>query len=173
MTAVYIALGSNLGDRAAYLAAARAGLDALPGTELTRTSPVYETAPVGPQNQGPFLNAAAELETELGPRLLLDHLHRLERAAGRAGGEKRVPWGPRELDLDLLLFADRRLNQPGLVVPHPHLHERWFVLKPLADLIPDCVPPGFTRSVKQMLDALEAGEADAADPGNIEITSAR
>jgi 2-amino-4-hydroxy-6-hydroxymethyldihydropteridine diphosphokinase len=155
MTWVYLALGSNLGDRAAQLTAAQAALAALPGTRRVRMSRVYETEPVGPQDQGRFLNAAAELVTELGPRLLLQHTQRIERDAGRLSGDQRVPWGPRELDLDLLLFGDQRLHQPGLIVPHPQLHRRWFVLKPLADLIPDHRPPGLAQSIQQMLDALE------------------
>lgn len=159
MALVYVAMGSNVGDRAAHLTAARDGLDALPATAVRRMSSVYETAPVGPQDQGPFLNAAIELETELTPRLLLERTQRLERQAGRAGAADRQPWGPRELDLDLLLFGDRVLSQAGLRVPHPHLHERWFVLKPLAELIPDRVPPGFETTVQQMLDAVEAKAA--------------
>jgi len=163
MPRVHLAMGSNLGDRRAHLERARAALGALPATRVTRMSPVYETAPVGPQEQGPFLNAAIEIDTELTPRLLLAHTQRIEQAAGRAEPAERQAWGPRELDLDLLLFADRVLSQPGLAVPHPHLHQRWFVLKPLAELIPDRVPPGYTDTIQQMLEALESEQQRTAD----------
>jgi len=176
MPRVYIALGANLGDRQAHLDRARQALDALPATSVRRMSRVYETAPVGPQDQGPFLNAVAELATELTPQLLLEHTQRLEREAGRASRPEREPWGPRELDLDVLLFGHQRIDRPGLTVPHPHLHERWFVLRPLADLIPNRVPPGCAASVGAMLECLEResegdhggrAESDAGKPGDL------
>lgn len=128
----FLALGSNLGDRLAFLQAA---VDALP--DVVAVSRVYETDPVGPPGQGPYLNAVVELDTALSPRELLDWCRRLEEGAGRVRGER---WGPRTLDVDVLLVGDERVDEPDLVVPHPRLWERAFVLVPLADVAPDLVP---------------------------------
>ena len=131
----FLSLGSNLGDRWAYL---RQAVDSLP--DLVAVSPVYETEPVGgPPGQGPFLNAVVELHTDLSPRQLLELARRLEAGAGRRRGERH---GPRTLDVDVLLVGDLVVDQPDLVVPHPRMHERRFVLRPLADLAPELVPEG-------------------------------
>lgn len=131
----FLGLGSNLGDRLEEL---RRAVAALP--DLVAVSPVYETAPVGgPEDQGPYLNAVAELDTELAPEELLALARRLEEAAGRV---RTVRHGPRTLDVDVLLVGDRRVDGPDLTVPHPRLWERRFVVAPLADLAPDLVPPG-------------------------------
>jgi 2-amino-4-hydroxy-6-hydroxymethyldihydropteridine diphosphokinase len=128
----FLALGSNLGDRRAHIQAA---VDALP--DVVAVSPIYETDPVGgPSGQGPYLNAVVELDTELSPRELLDWCHRLEEAAGRVRTER---WGPRTLDVDVLLVGDLTVDEPDLVVPHPRMWEREFVLRPLADLAPELV----------------------------------
>ena len=134
MSAVYLGLGSNLGDRAAHLRAALTAVAALPGTNVRRVSPLYESAPWGVTDQPPFLNAVAEIETGLAPADLLAAVKRIERVAGRTAGPR---WGPRPLDLDLLLYDDRSLATPDLTLPHPRLTERRFVLAPLADLWPD------------------------------------
>ena len=129
----FLALGSNVGDRWGHL---RGAVAAMP--DVVGVSPVYETAPVGgPAGQGPYLNAVVELDTELGPRQLLDLCRRLETAQGR---RRSVRWGPRTLDVDVLLVGDLVVDEPDLVVPHPRLWERPFVLVPLADLAPDLVP---------------------------------
>ncbi len=137
----FVGLGSNLGARERLLASAVEGLAELPSTRLVRVSNWIETAPEGgPSGQGPYLNGAAELATELAPRALLERLLALERQAGRV----RVPGvanGPRTLDLDLLLHGSARLSEPGLVVPHPCLEDRLFVLRPLAELAPELVLP--------------------------------
>jgi len=130
----YIGLGSNLGDREATVEAA---LAALPG--VIAVSRLRETAPVGVVDQPPFLNGVARLETELSPRELLDTLLAVERSLGR---ERRERWGPRTIDLDLLLYANEVVDEPGLTVPHPRLHERRFVLEPLAELDSSLVVPG-------------------------------
>ncbi len=135
----YVALGSNLGDRSAALARAVEGLRATPGIELVSASSMWETDPVGPGPQGPYLNAVVKLRTTLTPRALLDRLLELEREAGRVRTSERN--APRVLDLDLLLHGARRLDEPGLELPHPRLHERAFVLEPLAELAPDLVHP--------------------------------
>ena len=122
---VYIALGSNLGDRAANLAFARARIDALPETQVTAESPVEETAPVGPVPQGAYLNQMLRVETALAPEALLAACLRIEADAGRdrAGAAR---WGPRTLDLDLVLFGDRRVDEPALRLPHPEIARRDF-----------------------------------------------
>ena len=127
----YIALGSNLGDRHAYLAGARQALDTLPGSRMIAASAVEETAPIGPAGQDAYLNQMVALETTLPPAELLSHLHEIERAAGR---ERRVRWGARTLDLDIVMFSRQRVTTPELTVPHPELHRRDFWLRELAEL---------------------------------------
>ncbi|MHB1156293.1 MAG: 2-amino-4-hydroxy-6-hydroxymethyldihydropteridine diphosphokinase [Phycisphaerales bacterium] len=153
MPHAHIALGSNLGDRAAHLLAARDALARLPGSTVTRCSHVYETDPVGPGRQNRYLNAVIELHTAMEPAALLRELLRIETDAGRVRREK---WGPRTLDLDLLLYDDLVIDTDTLTVPHPHLHERAFVLQPLCDIDPDLTHPALRRSVRQLLDALNA-----------------
>jgi 2-amino-4-hydroxy-6-hydroxymethyldihydropteridine diphosphokinase len=128
---VYVALGSNLGDRDAHLAHARARLAALPGTRLAAVSPVEETEPLGPVPQGAYLNQMALIETSLTPRQLLQELHRVEAERGRV---RRERWGPRTLDLDIVRFGDRRVREPDLVIPHPELANRAFWLRQIAEL---------------------------------------
>ena len=136
----FLGLGSNLGDRWAHL---RAAVAALP--DVVAVSPVYETSPVGgPEDQGPYLNCVVELSTELGPRELLGVAQRLEAAAGR---ERHERWGPRTLDVDVLLVDDLTVDEPDLVVPHPRMWERRFVLTPLADLAPDLLSVGWEARV--------------------------
>jgi 2-amino-4-hydroxy-6-hydroxymethyldihydropteridine diphosphokinase len=127
----FVALGSNLGDRAAFLETGRRGLAALPDTELVAASQVEETAPVGPVPQGSYLNQMVLLRTCLAPRALLDACLAIERVAGRTRGER---WGPRTLDLDLVRVGDRRIDQPDLKLPHPELPHRPFWQRELAEL---------------------------------------
>ena len=143
-----IALGSNLGDRAAHIAAAITALRREPGIEVVAVSAIYETDPVGPRPQGPYLNAAVRVETALRPSELLDRLLRIEASEGRR--RSRESCAPRTLDLDLLLYGDRRVDEPGLVVPHPRLHERAFVLEPLCDVAPEWLHPIFGKSVEDL-----------------------
>lgn len=135
----YVALGSNLGDREAQLTAAIEALREPPEITVEAVSTVYETAPVGPPPQGPYLNAVVRLCTQLAPRALLTRLLEIERAAGRERGGPR--WSARRLDLDLLLYGALVLDEPGLCIPHPRLHERAFVLEPLCELAPRLVHP--------------------------------
>jgi 2-amino-4-hydroxy-6-hydroxymethyldihydropteridine diphosphokinase len=136
MAIAYIALGANLGDRAATLRAAIERLGALGVVEAV--SPFFDTAPVGYTEQPRFLNAAARLRTDLPPRDLLHELLEIEASLGRV---RTIRWGPRVIDLDLLLYDDMVIDEPDLVVPHPRLHERRFVLEPLAALAPDLTHP--------------------------------
>src|SRR5690242_17492535 len=139
MTIAYIALGSNLGDRDDYLRRALTGLRQTEGVEVTRVSPLYETRPVGgPPGQGPYLNAVAEVRCQRGPHDLLAVLLHIEQQLGR---ERREKDGPRTIDLDLLLYGDLVHEDAQLIVPHPRLHERLFVLKPLAQLAPGLLHP--------------------------------
>jgi 2-amino-4-hydroxy-6-hydroxymethyldihydropteridine diphosphokinase len=127
----YVALGSNLGDRAAHLAAARRALAALERSRLVAESDVEETAPLGPEGQGPYLNQMVALETSLAPLTLLAALHEIEREAGRV---RDVRWGPRTLDLDIVLFERQTMDLAELAVPHPQLPHRDFWQRELAQL---------------------------------------
>lgn len=156
MARAWIALGSNVGDRRAHLERALVGLARTPSTRLLRSSRWIETAPVGgPAGQGPYLNGVAELETELGPRELLERLQSLERDAGRL---RTVEGAPRTLDLDLLLHGETRVDEPDLVLPHPRMEQRTFVLGPLAELAPDLVLPRSGRTVAERLRELAPGD---------------
>lgn len=128
---IFVGLGSNLGDRAAIIARALSLLDAS-GVRVLRCSSLHETVPQGgPAGQGPYLNAVAEMATALRPHELLEVLLDVERRCGRTRGERNAP---RTLDLDLLLYRDERIDEPGLTVPHPRMWERSFVLRPLEEL---------------------------------------
>lgn len=162
-TPACVALGSNLGDRSAHISAGFLSLAALPYSRFLARSSVIQTAPLilpGSPEQPAYLNAAVLIETRLSPRALLDALLEIELAAGRdrsnshAGGR----WGPRTLDLDLLLFGDAIIREPGLTVPHPHMHERRFVLAPLAQIAPALRHPALRRSVTELLEALGPNE---------------
>jgi 2-amino-4-hydroxy-6-hydroxymethyldihydropteridine diphosphokinase len=141
VTRAYVALGSNLGDREGTLRSALEALAAEPGIDVVAVSRFYDTEPVGYVDQPRFLNGAAALETELPARALLERLLAVELCFGRSR-EDVPPQGPRTLDLDLLLYGDAEIDEPGLRVPHPRLHERRFVLEPLADLDPALEVPG-------------------------------
>jgi 2-amino-4-hydroxy-6-hydroxymethyldihydropteridine diphosphokinase len=144
----YIGLGSNLGEREANL---RAALERLSELGPLRVSSVRETDPVGVADQPKFLNAGAELETDLSPQELLARLLEIERELGRERSSE-TRWGPRTLDLDLLLYGQETIDAPGLTVPHPRLAERRFALEPLHELAPDLVLPD-GRRIQDLLDA--------------------
>jgi 2-amino-4-hydroxy-6-hydroxymethyldihydropteridine diphosphokinase len=148
----YIALGANLGDREASIRSAIARLNATPDIHVTRLSSLIENPAVGgPPDSPPFLNAAAELETTLPPQSLMARLLQIESELGR---QRREKWGPRTIDLDLLLYDDQVINSPGLVVPHPRMTARSFVLAPLAQIAPDVLHPITGHTIRQMRDAL-------------------
>jgi len=148
----FVALGSNLGEREEMLAFGAASLRASAGIRVEALSPIYETDPVGPPPQGAYLNAVAALRTTLEPRPLLERLLAIEAQAGRERGPVRD--APRRLDLDLLLYGSRVIDEPGLVVPHPRLHERAFALVPLRDLAPDFVHPVLGETIGRLAGAL-------------------
>jgi 2-amino-4-hydroxy-6-hydroxymethyldihydropteridine diphosphokinase len=147
----FVGIGSNLGDREAHLRRAIELLSAEEGIDVTAFSEIRETEPVGPVAQGPFLNGAVRIETELGPRELLDRLLDIEARMGRV---RRERFGPRTIDLDLLVYGDEIVDEPGLTVPHPRLHERRFALEPLAELDPGLTIPG-SGPVSTLLTKLE------------------
>jgi 2-amino-4-hydroxy-6-hydroxymethyldihydropteridine diphosphokinase len=154
MPIAYLGLGSNLGDRAQTLASAIAALRATPGIVVLAESSVRETAPWGPVPQPHYLNAVASVETELAPPLLLRRLLEIEQALGRDRANE-VRFGPRTLDLDILLFGDDVIAEPGLEIPHPRIAERAFVLEPLVELDPGLVIPG-EGSAQDLLDRLDS-----------------
>jgi 2-amino-4-hydroxy-6-hydroxymethyldihydropteridine diphosphokinase len=147
-TTAFVSLGSNLGDRQVHL---QRGLDALratPGIARVESSRVYETDPVGPPPQGPYLNAVAKIETELPPRTLLERLLEIEAAEGRL--RRGVRNEARTLDLDLLLFGDCCIDEEGLTVPHPRMQERVFVLEPLCELASHRVHPRSGATIAEL-----------------------
>jgi 2-amino-4-hydroxy-6-hydroxymethyldihydropteridine diphosphokinase len=152
MINAYVGLGGNLGDRRAMLGHALELLAAEPAIEVVRVSTFRETDPVGPVDQPPFLNAAAAISTTLSARGLLGRLLAVERELGRTRAGQR--FGPRTIDLDLLLYGEEQIDEPGLEVPHPRLHERRFALEPLAELDPSLVVPG-RGSVETLLAGLQ------------------
>ena len=155
MPRIFIGLGGNLGDRSASLGRAERAMDGLEASRVVAVSPVYETEPVGPISQGRFLNAVAELDSGLNPPDLLKALLGIESDCGRRPSSRRPKGGPRTLDLDLLLYDDRVVEAPDLSLPHPQMHQRWFVLKPLCDLDPSVVHPVLNRTAGQLLADLE------------------
>jgi 3-oxoacyl-[acyl-carrier protein] reductase len=163
MTFAFIALGSNLGDRDDYLHRALAALHQTEGVEVVRVSPWYETRPVGgPAGQGPYLNAVAELRCDRGPQELLAVLLSIEQQLGR---ERREKDGPRTIDLDLLLYGDLIHEDERLIVPHPRLHERLFVLVPLAQLAPGLHHPVLKRTTADLLGELQGLRLRGIVPG--------
>lgn len=151
MTIAFVGLGANLGPREVTLLRAVDLLGEADGVEVLAVSELRETEPVGVVEQPPFLNGAMKIETSLPPRALLDLLLETERSLGRVRGER---WGPRTVDLDLLVYGDEIVDEPGLRVPHPRLHERRFALEPLAELDPGLLVPGLGR-VSEALAALD------------------
>ena len=141
MTDAFIGLGSNLGDSVALLNEARAALAALPQTRLIAVSPLYRSAPIGPQDQPDFFNAVARIDTRLDAPSLLVALQQIEQQAGRM---RLRHWGERTLDMDILLYGNQRIDLPDLQVPHPRLHQRAFVLKPLLDIDAEITLPDGT-----------------------------
>jgi 2-amino-4-hydroxy-6-hydroxymethyldihydropteridine diphosphokinase len=150
-TTAYVGIGSNMGDRLENLSDAVREFAGTPGVHFVRSSSVYETAPVGGPEQGDYLNAVVEISTELEPHALLEVLQRIENELGRARAER---FGPRTIDLDLLLYGDEEIDDPDLTVPHPRMRERAFVVVPLVELgAGDALPKG--RPLEPVTDAAQ------------------
>jgi 2-amino-4-hydroxy-6-hydroxymethyldihydropteridine diphosphokinase len=149
----YLSLGSNVGNRAANLEAAIARLSSL--GKVVAVSSFYETEPVGFAAQPWFLNCAVKLDTEKTPRQLLAAILELEQEMGRRRVQKN---GPRTIDIDILLFGSSIIKTKGLIIPHPAMHERRFVLEPMAEIAPDVLHPVFKRSIRELRDALSTGQ---------------
>lgn len=153
---IFIALGSNVGDREGNLLQALAAIGKLPGTKITALSPFYDTEPVGGPLQENFLNAVARLSSVIAPRELLTALLEIETTVFQR--QRELHWGPRNIDLDLLFYGPEIINEPpALILPHPHITERRFVLAPLADIAPDFIHPVCGKSIRELLKTLPAG----------------
>ncbi len=157
----YLGLGANLGVPEVQLRDALKRLNAAEEVEVTRVSAFYRNPPLGPENQPWYVNAAARLRTRLGPEELLRLLQQVETALGRVRGER---WGPRRLDLDLLLYNGEVIFAPDLVVPHPEMHRRAFVLAPLAEIAPRAWHPVLQKSAQDLLAALDPADRAALQP---------
>ncbi len=163
MHRVFIGLGSNEGDRLRMLSNAVQLLSTAPQVRVTQLAPIVESQPLGGPPQGPYLNTVVELETALEPRPLLALLKTIERQLGRPA--KGLRWGPRPIDLDVLLYEERVIDEPDLQVPHPRLHERWFVLEPLVQLAPEAVHPVLRHTIAELRKQLPAPAAsDTPEP---------
>lgn len=155
MTKAYLALGSNMGDREKNLKKAIEAIDSHEGIQVKEVSSFYETDPVGYEDQDRFLNAALSCDTTLGPYELLEYLQSIERDLKRV---RTIPWGPRPIDLDILIYGDLELtDEPRLLIPHPLMTEREFVLMPLAEIVPEVIHPTTGKSIKKLLKELRGG----------------
>ena len=152
MHLAYIGFGSNIGDRLSYIRSAITALSEIEGITLQKISSLYETAPVGNEAQDDFLNGVISIRTHHSPHTLLYTLKQIETNIGR---EHRIRWGPREIDMDILIYGDLCVDTQNLTVPHPEMHLRRFVLAPLAEIAPDLVHPILHETIQTLLERLE------------------
>ena len=164
MGRIFVGVGSNEGDRLATISRGVQALGAIAGVRIIQMALVAETTPVGGPPQGPYLNTVVEVDTTIPPRELLQSLKAIERQLGRK--PSNVRWAPRPIDLDLLLYGDVIIREPDLEVPHPRMHERRFVLEPLAQLAPDVMHPVLKQSVASLLARLPAAPSPSSGPGS-------
>ncbi len=162
---VYIGFGSNIGDRLAHIQNAIHALAETEGITLQKISSIYQTDPVGYETQARFLNGVAAIQTALPPLSLLRTLKDIEASVGR---KHRTRWGPREIDLDILIYGDLCLHTEKLVIPHSEMHRRRFVLVPLAEIAPNVVHPVFQETVQTLLERLE-DDKSVSESGSIEL----
>jgi 2-amino-4-hydroxy-6-hydroxymethyldihydropteridine diphosphokinase len=168
-TIAYLGLGSNVGDREEYVEQAVFLLEKNPHISVTKRSGNYETEPEGGGSQPPFINAAAQIKTTLAPHDLLEICHEIEATLGR---EREIEWGPRTIDIDILLYGDEILSDEKLQIPHPLMHERLFVLKPLKDIAPNVIHPVLEKTIEALYDERKAEGGEKYDdelPGFKEI----
>ena len=161
---VFVALGGNIGDPPAQIRSALRALAALPDTRLVRQSSLYRNPPAGGLDQPEFVNAVAQIETRIGPRELLDRLLEIERSQGRV---RDYPNAPRTLDLDILLYGNQVVRDPGLIIPHPRMLERAFVLVPLAEIAPGVVVPGSGRVAELLRNVNASGMIKLENQGTV------
>ena len=155
MSRVFIGVGSNEGDRSAHISSAIKALSVVDGIQVVQMAMLIETDPVGGPPQGPYLNTVVEIGTALAPRELLSTLQAIEQQLGRKPQSER--WGPRPIDLDILLYGDQVIETPELRIPHARMHERPFVLEPLVQIAPDIVHPLLKQPIAELLKALKQG----------------
>ena len=149
---VFVGVGSNLGNRVTAIEQATQLISELPDTELISAASLFETEPVGNENQPKFINSVVQIATKLDPKRFLICLKQIEEALGRMERER---WGPREIDLDILVYGERILNEPDLIIPHPEMTRRRFVLVPMAELAPQLIIPGRSKTILDLLHGLE------------------
>ncbi|MBM3240031.1 2-amino-4-hydroxy-6-hydroxymethyldihydropteridine diphosphokinase [Candidatus Poribacteria bacterium] len=159
MSLAYVSFGSNLGNKLQNINRGLQLVSRNPSITITKKSSLYETEPVGYENQGWFLNGVIEIETNVSPHKLLSLLKKVERIMGR---KRRIRWGPREIDFDILLYNQRCIDTPGLIIPHPRMHERGFVLAPLVEIAPQVIHPILKKSAQQLL-------AELADSKSVKV----
>lgn len=166
---VYLSLGSNVGDREEYIEQAVFLLGKIKGLDVMKRSTNHETEAEGGADQPPFMNAALQIRTTLSPHEILDKIHEIETALGR---EREVEWGPRTIDIDILMYGDQILSDDRLQIPHPLMHERLFVLLPLKEIAPRAIHPMLEKTIEDMYDEKKAEGGDKYDdelPGFKEI----
>ncbi|MBU0629790.1 MAG: 2-amino-4-hydroxy-6-hydroxymethyldihydropteridine diphosphokinase [Candidatus Margulisbacteria bacterium] len=172
LVTVYLGLGSNVGDREEFVEQAVFLLEKNPNIQVTKRSANYETDPEGGSEQPKFINAAVEIRTKLAPQKLLDFCQEIEAALGR---ERELEWGPRTMDIDILLYDDLIYSDDTLQVPHPLMHERLFVLKPLKEIAPRMIHPVLEKTIEAIYDERKAEHGETYDdelPGFKEIKGA-